>query len=98
MTGQLPTHPRLALCLHQEGFLASGFWMDSTPGAHWQEMGGKKGRGGTEIRAPSSPALVWQQLRPSAEATQAASLAAALTKSQQLSPMITPSFYSAGPG
>lgn len=99
VTGQLPTNPRLALCLHQEGFLASGFWIDSTPGAHWQEMGGKKGRGGAEIRAPSSLALVRQQLRPSAEAMQAASpLAAALTKSQQLSPMITPSFYPAGPG
>lgn len=83
--GQLPTHPRLALCLHQEGFLASGFWIDSTPGVHWPEMGGKKGRGGAEIRAPSSPALVWQQLRPSAEATQAASpLAAALTNDHSL--------------
>ena len=54
----------------------------------WSTLAGNgrgEGRGGAEIRAPSCPALVWQQLPPSAEATQAASpLAAALTNDHSL--------------
>lgn len=90
--GQLPTHPRLALCLHQEGFLASGFWVDSTPGVHWPEMGGEKG--GEEQRSEPLPARLWSGssclplLKPRKQ----------LLHWLQLSPMITPSFYYAGPG